>query len=107
MVKTETLNKYELMLVVDAKLTADQKEQISKEVTDTLLKHKAKVINSKVWLERHKFTFPIKRQAEGTYYLINFESDGSSNVKINNDFRLNEKILRYIIIDSESTQALK
>ena len=97
MAQTETLRKYELMVIVDAKLTADQKEQIFKEITDMIQKYKAKVINSKVWLERQKLTFPIKRQQEGTYYLINFEGDGSANNKINTDLRLNEKVLRYVV----------
>ena len=72
MEKNELTRKYELVVIVDAKLTNEMKEAVRKEVTDTINKRGGKVINSQVWLEKHKLTFQIKKCNEGTYYLINF-----------------------------------
>ncbi len=59
--KNESVTKYELVVIVDAKLTNETKEVVRKEVADTINKHGGKVINSQVWLEKHKLTFLIKK----------------------------------------------
>ena len=97
MENTATLKKYELVVIIDAHLPNDQKEAVCKEVKDATQGAGAKVINSQVWMERHKFTFQIKKHKEGTYYLINLESDGSMNSKIRDELRLKENILRFAI----------
>ena len=61
MEKDEQKRKYELVVIVDAKLTNESKETVRKEVADLVNKHGGKVINSQVWLEKHKFTFEIKK----------------------------------------------
>ena len=100
--KKELTQKYELIVIVDAKLTNDVKENVRKEVADTINKHEGKVINSQVWLEKHKFTFLIKKCSEGTYYVINFEGTGEVIEKIRPSLKLNEKILRFEFIKIES-----
>ncbi len=97
MSKVETIRKYELVVIVDAKLSNEEKESIRKEITDVVNKAGAKVINSQVWLEKSRFTFRIKKRTEGTYYLINFEADGASADKIRPVLRLNERLLRFEI----------
>ena len=94
--------KYELMIIVDANLSNSEKEAIFKETTDIISNEQGKIINSQVWLEKHKFTFPIKKKNEGTYYLIKFEGTGQENEKISLALRLSEKILRYVITTMES-----
>jgi small subunit ribosomal protein S6 len=92
------INRYELVTILDSKLTPEEKEKIYREATEAVSKGSGKVINAQVWLDKHKFTFKIKRRTEGTYYLINFEADGSAIQKIREALRLNENILRHAII---------
>ncbi len=102
MEKNEQMRKYELVVIVDAKLTGEVKEAVRKEVTDLVNKNGGKVINSQVWLEKHKFTFEIKKCTEGTYYIINFEGGSDVVAKMKPVLRLNEKVLRSIFIKVES-----
>lgn len=102
MENSEQSRKYELVVIVDAKLSGDAKEAVRKNVTDLINKHGGKVINSQVWLEKHRFTFEIKKCHEGSYYIINFEGDGSIVEKMKPTMRLNEKILRFVFIKVES-----
>ncbi|MCK5012506.1 MAG: 30S ribosomal protein S6 [Candidatus Omnitrophica bacterium] len=101
MEKSELIRKYELVMIVDAKSTNEAKEAIRKEVTDVINKHGGKVINSQVWLEKHKLTFQIKKCSEGTYYVINFEGQSEIINKIRPSLKLNEKILRFDFIKVE------
>ena len=104
MIMGKSGRKYELVLIVDAKLTAESKESIRKEVTDSINKHCGKVINSQVWLERQKLTFQIKKRGEGTYYLINFEGESDVADKVKSGLRLNEKVLRFVFVRVEPKQ---
>ncbi len=101
MEKTEVLRKYEAMVIIDAKLSNEDKEAVFKEATEIVTKSGGSVINGQVWMEKHKLTFRIKKCAEGTYYLINFEDKGDSVAKIRQALRLNEKILRFVLINLE------
>ncbi|MCA9407666.1 MAG: 30S ribosomal protein S6 [Candidatus Omnitrophica bacterium] len=107
MVKTEVNQKYELVLIIDAKLSNEEKEAILKEAIESVKKGGGKVINSQTWLDKHKLTFQIKKRTEGTYYLISFEDAGSSIEKIKQPLRLNEKILRFSIMKSETVKPAK
>jgi len=101
MEKNELVRKYELVVIVDAKLTNEEKEAVRKEVADAVTKHGGKVINSQVWLEKHKLTFQIKKCSEGTYYVINFEGEGEIVDKMKPTLKLNERILRFEFIKVE------
>ena len=92
------MNKYELMIIVDAHKAATEKEEIYKQTTEAVTKAGAKVLSAQVWLEKQKFIFNIKKRTDGTYYLINFESAASCVAKMKELLRLNEGILRFLII---------
>lgn len=94
------MNKYEMVVIVDAALPGQEKENVAKEVCDTISKNEGKVINSQVWIDRHKFPFSMKKKNEGTYYAINFESQPSAVVKIRQTLKINEKILRFMILSA-------
>ena len=97
MEKSELVRKYEIMLIVDSKLAEDAKQSVLKEVTDTVTKNGGKIINSRVWLDKHRLTFKINKCSEGTYFLINFEAESSVANKIKPVLRLNERVLRFVI----------
>ncbi|MDP8264144.1 MAG: 30S ribosomal protein S6 [Candidatus Aceula lacicola] len=95
------MKKYELAVVLDAHLSQDEKENVIKKVADGIAKGKGKVINSQVWIEKYKLAFKIRRRTEGTYYLINFESEQASVAKIRQILNMNEDVLRFAITNAE------
>ena len=95
------MDKYELVVIVDANLSQQEKESVGKECSEIITKSDGKILNSQVWLDKYKMSFRLKRSWEGTYYLINFESLRSGIAKMRQLFRLNEKILRFLIIRVE------
>ena len=92
------MNKYELMTIVNATLSQEEKDAIFKEATETVARNGGKVINNQVWLDRHKFTFVLKKCTQGTYYLINFDCPAANVLKIKQTLKLNEKVLRFLIL---------
>ena len=92
------MNKYELMGVVNASLAQEERDSIFKDVVDIVGKSGGKVINNQVWLDKHKITFNLKKCPQVTYYLVNFESAPANITKMKQSFKLNEKILRFLIL---------
>ena len=99
--KTALMRKYEAMIIVDARLSNEEKEATFKEAADVINRSGGHVINGQIWLEKHKLTFKLKKLNEGTYYLINFEDEGGALAKIRQSLTLNEKILRFTLINAE------
>lgn len=110
MEKTVIERKYELVVILDAKLTSEQKDEIIKSVLELVKKEEGKIINSQVWIEKQKLTFEIKKCKEGTYYMINIVAKPAAITKVRSVLRLDEKILRFEFIKIESkkkTEAVK
>lgn len=90
-------NVYECMFVLDSSKVAGNLETADKQLRAILEKHSAEVLVSRLWDER-KFTYPIKNQKKGIYYLTYFSSEGKNLVAIEHDCTLNEMILRMMIL---------
>ena len=100
------MNKYEMVLIVDAHLNSTERDDIVKQAVDIVGKSEGKVINSSLWMEKHRMSFPINKVWDGAYYLVNFEAKSPAIAKVRQLFRINEKILRYLIIRQEDKVSL-
>jgi len=95
------MNKYELVVIINAQMPQEQKDTIFKQTGDAVAKGGGKIVNSQVWFDRQKLTYSIRKCFEGTYYLIKFEALGLAIDKIKQVLKLNEEILRFGIYKSE------
>jgi len=92
------MNKYELVVIVDATLPQEQKESVLKEVGDAIQKCEGKVINSQVWIDKNRMSFRMKKCVEGTYYMINYEGNPLKNAELRRALKLNDRVLRSLIV---------
>ena len=97
------MNKYELVYIIDAHASQSVKDEIAKQVHDAMAKLDVKVINSQVWLERHRMSFSIKKIWEGAYYLLNIEAPAAAVNKLHGFLRMNEQILRFLTVKAEKS----
>jgi len=99
------MNKYELVYIVDAHAAQTVKDEIAKQVAEAAAKSNVKIVNSVVWLERHKMSFPINKIWEGAYYMVNLEAPSAALAKLHGFLRLNEQILRFLTVKAEPQTA--
>src|SRR5208283_1321846 len=90
-------NVYECMFILDSSKVAGNLETADKAIRAMLEKNSAEVLVSRLWDER-KFTYAIKKQKKGIYYLTYFSSEGKNLVPIEHDCALNETILRMLVL---------
>ena len=95
------MKKYELMVIVNAQKTQEEKDGIFKQAVDAIAKNGGKITNNQVWLDKHKLAFSLKKYRDATYYLIKFECLASVIDKIKQIVRMNEDILRFLISKAE------
>jgi small subunit ribosomal protein S6 len=95
------MKKYEALFIVKPDLSDDERKALFVQLGEAITKKKGVVVNAGVWGEKRKLYFPLKRYREGLYYLINFEAAPLTIDEIRHAYRLNENILRVLIIVQE------
>jgi len=95
------MDKYELVVILDASLSQGDKDAVVKDVTQAIEKCSGKVISSQVWIEKHKMTFPMKKRSEGTYYLIIFEGGSSKLPDLRLAMKHHDGVLRSLLVKAQ------
>jgi len=95
------MKKYEALFILKPDLSEDDKKLLFAQLGEAIAKRKGIIGNAGVWGEKRKLYFPLKRYREGLYYLLGFEALPASIDEIRHAYRLNENILRDLIIAQE------
>lgn len=96
------MRNYELVIIFDPSL---EEEEIDKELSkNTSLIEKEKCTVSKVdrWGNR-KLAYPIKGQENGYYIIVYFEGNSSVVSELDRVNKINDKILRHMIVKSDQS----
>jgi len=94
------LRNYELMLIFDASLDEKAIEDECQKIFSIIEKGDGKITNSTNWGVR-KLAYPIKHNENGYYFIINFEADDKIIREIDRVNKINDKILRHLIVKDE------
>ncbi len=97
-------NYYEAMYILKPNLSKDELDTETNQFKELITKEEGSVQEASFWQEKRKLAYPIKNFQEGVYYLIKFESDPSLIAKLKKSHKLDENILRYLIIKKNVSQ---
>jgi small subunit ribosomal protein S6 len=93
---------YELMLIFDPSLEENViTEELSK-ITSIIEKEKGEILNKDIWGLK-KLAYPIKRQDNGFYVILYFNSDAGVLSELDRLNKINDKILRHLIVKSNAS----
>lgn len=95
------MTKYEIMFIVKATLEETALNNITKEVQKLITDNKSNVIEFKD-MGRKKLAYPINKEVSGFYYLMNVEATTAAIQEFDRKLRINENILRHLILKKES-----
>jgi len=93
-------NVYECMFLLDTNKVSGDVPAAAKQLQGILEKHHAEILASRPWDER-RLAFPIAKHKKGLYYLMYFRSEGKNLAGIDHDFKLNELIIRSMVLNIE------
>ena len=94
------MNKYEMMFIVKSQGEEKEVKAVFSDVEKILKDNKAKISESKD-LGLKKLAYPIKKEINGYYGLINFEVAKEAITEIKRRISINESVLRHLIVKKE------
>ncbi|MEX1248800.1 MAG: 30S ribosomal protein S6 [Anaerolineales bacterium] len=97
------MRKYEVTYIAHPDLDADAFKQLNEQVQGWITNSGGKVDKVDIWGKR-KLAYRIKKQAEGQYVLLQTTLDPVFCLQLEQQFRLQESIMRFLIVAVEEEE---
>ena len=91
------MRNYEMMFIVKTTLEEAAVKNTVKELSDIVTSRNGKITNTKEMGQR-ELAYPINKEVSGFYYVFNFEATNDIINELNRKSRINENIIRHMII---------
>ena len=95
------MNKYELTVVVNAKIEDDVRVATVEKVKEDVARYGGTVTNVDEWGKK-RLAYEIQKMKEGFYYFIQFEADATVPAEIERHVRIMENVIRYLCVRQEA-----
>lgn len=94
------MRKYETMFIVNPDLEDDATEEIVEKITDTIDENEGEISNIDKWGTK-KLAYELDDHKAGYYTVVNFKGESETVDELERAYRLNDNILRFIILRDE------
>ena len=91
------MNKYELALVISAKLDDEARTAVLDRAKEYISRHGGVVGETEEWGKR-KLAYEIQKQTEAYYYFVQFEAEGETPNELEGRMRIMDNVLRYLVV---------
>jgi small subunit ribosomal protein S6 len=88
---------YEALFIVQPNAGEDEVQTMVQGVETLIANEGGTVVRSEIWGKR-RLAYEVSGFSEGVYILIRFESSAEFPNKLESSFKLNEDVIRYIIV---------
>ena len=95
------MNKYELAVVVNAKIEDDARLATIERVQKYVTRFGGTITNVDEWGKR-KLAYEIQKMREGFYYFISFEAPASAPAEIESRLRIMDNVIRFLVVKQEA-----
>ena len=91
------MNKYELALVVSAKIEDDARTATVEKAKEYITRAGGTVTEVEEWGKK-KLAYDVQKMSEAFYYFIQFESDSVCPNEVEAHIRIMEPVIRYLCV---------
>ena len=91
------MNKYELALVLSAKIEDDARAALLERVKDLVTRVGGTITEVDEWGKR-KLAYEIQKMSEGYYYFLRFDAESNVPGEIESRIRIMDNVLRYLCV---------
>ena len=95
------MNKYELAVVVSAKIEDEDRAATIEKVKEYITRFGGTVTEVDEWGKR-KLAYEIQKMREGFYYFVRFESDATCPAEVERRIRIMENVIRYLCVRQDA-----
>jgi small subunit ribosomal protein S6 len=91
------MKKYESMVIIIPSISEDDAVQENEKLLSFIEKNGGEIVKTEKWGKR-KLSYEIKKYKEGYYFVNFFSLDPNRISEFENEYRINENIIRYNIL---------
>ena len=95
------MNKYELAVVVSAKIEEEDRIATIEKVKGYIARFGGTVTEVEEWGKR-KLAYEIQKMREGFYYFVRFESEATCPAEVERRVRIMENVIRYLCVRQDA-----
>jgi len=95
------MNKYELAVVVSAKIEDDERAQVVEKAKALVERFGGKISDVDEWGKK-RLAYEIQKMKEAYYYFIHFEADAEVPGEIEQRIRIMDNVIRYLCVRQEA-----
>ena len=96
-----TMTKYELAVVISAKLDDDARTDALQKVKELVVRYGGEITNIDEWGKR-RLAYEIQKMREGYYYFIQFDAASDTPAEIERRIRIMEPVIRYLCVKQDA-----
>ena len=100
------MNKYELALVVSAKLDSEAIAATVQRAKDYIERFGGTIDEVEEWGKR-KLAYEIQKQTEAYYFFINFDAEPQVPAQLESVMRIMDNVLRYLVLAKDENDTFK
>ena len=97
------MHKYELAVVLNAKLEEDDKTASLDKVKALIERFGGQITNVDDWGKK-RLAYEIQKMNEGFYYFIQFDAEASAPAEIESRIRIMDNVIRYLIVRADEEE---
>ena len=97
------MHKYELAVVLNAKLEEDDKVASLDKVKALIERFGGQITNVDDWGKK-RLAYEIQKMNEGFYYFIQFDAEASAPAEIESRIRIMDNVIRYLIVRADEEE---
>ena len=90
-------NQYETVFILTPVLSADQMKETVEKFKTLLTSNGAEILNEENWCLK-KLAYPNEKKSTGFYILLEFKADPSLMLKLETEYRREERVIRFITV---------
>ena len=95
------MNKYELAVVVSAKIEDDARAAVVEKVKDLITRFGGNVTDVDE-CGKKRLAYEIQKMKEGYYYFVHFDAEATVPAEIEQRMRIMDNVLRYLCVNQEA-----
>lgn len=95
------MNKYELAVVVSAKIEDDERAQVIEKVKALVERFGGQISDVDEWGKK-RLAYEIQKMKEAYYYFIHFESDAEIPSEIEQRIRIMDNVIRFLCVRQDA-----
>jgi small subunit ribosomal protein S6 len=88
---------YEILLMLDHDLPEERQEEIVKRARELVERANGKWVRYDVW-GRRRLAYEINHKGEGSYHLLNFDTDPETLAELSRVLRITDGVMRHLAV---------